>query len=623
MAEERNRKFKFLSIFLLLFLGVFVLGQVPSGGKKPPPKKIKHMHSDVMRVLPSKFEGNPFAYGKVGFEHDGTRLYSDSAVYYQKENYFRAWGNVRMINDTVTMTSDSLVYDGNTKIAKAFDRVHMKDKKSELFADYVEYNRVTDIAIASGNVVMIDPSQRIETPYMVYDRKSGIARTDQGAIIRGKDGTVTHTQVLVYNSKTKTIDFDRNTTIETPDYRINSDKMIMNQSTDVTEFIGRTTITDRKNPRNYISMPTGGGTFNKKTGEAFLKKRSTVYREGKELHGDEMYFNDKTGFGWAKGNVLIDDPEEKRFIRGEYGEAHRELDSAFVTGNAYAVKAFSTDSLYFHADTIMAVQRKDSTKVLKAYFNARYFKSNAQGKSDSIFYNETKGLMKFFRDPIMWSGEQQITGDTIYAYNNPELQIMDSVRVFNNAFAISKVDSLNDKEFNQVKGKFMTGFFLNNELNLVEVHENAQALNFVDDEDHVTKVKERIGINTSDCGIIEAEIKGSEVEVLACRIQANSKLYPESKLPEKSRFLKDFIWRGEEKMQKWQDIFDEPPAYLEVKMKESGTETQEMEKIDLDDVVSSNSNQSDSGSAIQVDPKLNEEADPIQNTVEPTKENEK
>lgn len=594
MAEEINKRLKFLSVFIILFSGIMTFGQTRTGSQNPPIKKIKHLHSDVMRVDPEKFEGNHFAYGKVGFEHDGTRLYSDSAVYYQKENFFRAWSNVRMINDTVSMTSDSLEYDGNTKIAKAFDRVHMKDSKSELFADYVEYNRVTDVAIASGNVVMVDPSQRIETPYMVYDRKTGIARTDQGAIIRGSDGTVTHTQILVYNSSTKTIDFDRNTTIETPDYRINSDKMIMNQATDVTDFIGRTTITDRKNPRNYILMPEGGGTFNKRTGEAFLKKRSTVYRDGKELHGDEMYFNDKTGYGWAKGDVLIDDPEEKRFIRGEYGEAFRELDSAYVTGNAYAVKAFSTDSLYFHADTIMAVQRKDSTRVLKAYFNAKYFKSNAQGKSDSIFYNETNGLMKFFRDPIMWSGEQQITGDTIYAYNNPQKEVMDSVRVFNNSFAISKVDSLNDKEFNQVKGKFMTGYFLNNKLNLVEVHENAQAINFVDDEDEKTQTKERIGINTSDCGIIEAEINGNQVDVLACRIQATSKLYPESKLPETSRYLKDFKWRGDEMMLRWQDIFDDPPEYLEVRIKENSTETTETERIDLEEILNSNNSQIDS-----------------------------
>ena len=580
-GEVVNKHIKILAVLLILMLGNFTVAQNQGD---PPVKKIKHLHSEVLRVMPDKFEGNPFMYGNVIFEHDGTKLYSDSAVFYQKENFFRAWSRVRIVNDTVTMVSDSLEYDGNTSIAKAFDNVHMKDKKSELFADYVEYNRVTDIAVASGNVVMIDPNQRVETSYMVYDRKTGEMRTDQGAVIRGSDGTVTHTQILVYNTNTKTIDFDRNVTIETPDYRINSDKMIMNQATDETIFVGRSTVTDRKNPRNYILMPEGGGTFNKRTGEAFLKKRSTVYRDGKELWGNEMYFNDKTGFGWAKGDVLINDPEENRFIKGEYGEAYRDLDSAFVTVNAYGVKAFAEDSLYFHADTIMAVRRHDadSTKLVKAFFNARYFKSNAQGKSDSISFNETKGIMKFFRNPIMWSGEQQITGDTIYAYNNPEKQVMDSVRVFNNAFAIAKSDSLTEKDFNQVKGKFMTGFFLNNKLNLVEVHENAQSVTYVDDEDEKTKEKERIGINLSDCGIIEAQINGNDVEVLSCRIQAASKLYPESKLPESSRYLKNFKWRGDEKMKRWQDIFDDPPDDLNNETNVQDTEKREI--IDLEEL---------------------------------------
>jgi hypothetical protein len=166
---------------------------------------------------------------------------------------------------------------------------------------------------------------------------------------------------------------------------------------------------------------------------------------------------------------------------------------------------------------------------------------------------------------------------------------MDSVRVFNNAFAISKSDSLTEKDFNQVKGKFMTGFFLNNELNLVEVHENAQSVTYVDDEDTENNEKERIGINLSDCGIIEAEINGNNVEVLACRIQATSKLYPESKLPESAKYLKDFNWRGNEKMLRWQDIFEDPPDYIEVRIKENGEEeTQEKtEIIDLDELLNS------------------------------------
>lgn len=575
---------KFLRIFLFLLAGCWLFGQ--NNPQNPPVKKIKHLHSDVMKTTPLKFEGNPFAYGNVIFEHDGTKLYSDSAVWYQDLNFFRAWSRVRIINDTVSMTSDSLEYDGNTKIAKGFDNVHLKDQKSELFADYVEYNRVIDVAVASGNVVMIDPSQRIETPHMVYDRKTGIARTDAGAVIRGNDGTVTNTRTLVYNANTKVIEFDNNVKIVTEEYAIDSKKMSMNQTTGETVFLDYSRVTDRKDPTNYILMPEGGGTFNKRTGEAFLNKRSTVYRQGKELHADKMYFNDKTGYGRAEGDVLINDPDEKRFIRGEYGEAFRELDSAYVTKNAYAVKAFKYDSLYFHADTIMAVQRKDSTKLIRGYFNARFFKSNAQGKADSIAYNETLGIMKFFRDPIMWSGEQQITGDTIYAYNNVIKEVMDSVRVWNNAFAIAKVDSLTEKDFNQVKGKFMMGLFLDNKLDWIEVHENAQSVTFVDEEEdpEKNKPKERIGINLSDCGIIEADINGSDVDVLSCRIQATSKLYPESKLPDKSRYLKDFKWRGDEIMKRWQEIFDDPPEHL---LTDPNPENSEREIILLDDLINS------------------------------------
>lgn len=588
MAEKTNKLLRKYSILFFLITGFLVLGQQGPGPKKEV-KKIKHLHSDMMRVDPNRFEGNPFAYGSVGFEHEGTRLYSDSAVYYQAENFFRAWSNVRVVNDTMNMRSDSLEYDGNNGVLKGFGDVHMKDSKSELFADYVEYDRVADFAIASGNVVMIDPSQRVETPYMTYDRKTGVASTDQGAVIRGKDGSVTHTQVLVYNANTQEITFDQNTMITTEDVRIVSDKMIMNQATDETVFIGRSTVTDRKNPRNYIVMPNGGGTYNKRTGEAFLRKRSTIYRDGKELWGDEIYFNEQTGYGWAKGDVLINDPEEKRFIRGQYGEAHRDVDSAFVTGNAYAVKAFSVDTLYFAADTIMAVKRIDSTQVLKAYHNARFYKSDNQGKSDSIFYNETKGLMKFFKDPIMWSGDQQITGDTIYAFNNPIKEVMDSVRIFNHAFAIAKVDSLNEKEFNQVKGRYMTGLFLDNKLKFIEVHENAQSITFVDEEDSENGTKERLGINLSDCGIIEAEIDDSNVDVLACLIQANSKLYPESKFPEEMYYLKDFRWRGDERMRRWQDIFVSLPDGIELQLKKETTEvvSEDTEIIDLDEIIES------------------------------------
>ncbi len=61
--------------------------------------------------------------------------------------------------------------------------------------------------------------------------------------------------------------------------------------------------------------------------------------------------------------------------------------------------------------------------------------------------------------PIFWTGQKQISGDKIEVYMNTQKEELDSIKVIGNAFAISKADSLNNKdEFNQVKGNFMTAF---------------------------------------------------------------------------------------------------------------------------------------------------------------------
>ncbi len=40
--------------------------------------------------------------------------------------------------------------------------------------------------------------------------------------------------------------------------------------------------------------------------------------------------------------------------------------------------------------------------------------TKAQGRADSLSFNETDGVLHFFRKPIFWSGEKQITGDKMF-----------------------------------------------------------------------------------------------------------------------------------------------------------------------------------------------------------------
>lgn len=542
-----------MKYYISLLLSIFLVGA--SFAQTPKKEKIKLQNFDFADRSPDAYEGNNLLHGNVIIEYKGDILYADSAVYYQNKNFVTAWSNVRIVSKDKTITAHKIDYDGVTSIVKAFKDVVLRDAKSTLTADFVEYNRITEIAHATGNVKITDPANTIDANEMFYNRKSELVTIPGTYKTISADGTLLEGKDIVYNVKDKSAVFNSEVFITDKDYTIYSRKMTTNDMTGVTTFRDYSKITRRNDPSQYII--TTDGDFNKKTGEAWLRKNSQLFYQGKMLTADKLYFNDKKGFGKGEGNVFLDDPQEKRFLRGDYGEAFRYLDSAYVTKNAYAVKAFEKDSLYIHADTLLAVRRhdKDSTTLIRAYNQARFFKSNANGKADSIIFNQTKGTMEFHKDPIVWSGENQVTGDFIESYLNTKTEKLDSIKVLNNAFVISRVDSISDKEFHQIKGKELTVLFFEDQIDYLDVEGNAVALTYMDDEDEKTKVKERYGVNISYCGIIEADVVGKDLELVACRIKSDGKMYPLSKFPDELRFLPDFNWRINERFLKWQDIF--------------------------------------------------------------------
>lgn len=544
-------KFK-ISIILSCILTASLFAQ-----KKPVKAKVKLQHADLVERNPNKYEGNQFLTGNVVIEYKGDLVYADSAVLYQDKNLAVVWSNSRLVSKDKTITADKMEYDGNTTIAKAFKNVVLTDPGSRITADYMEYNRTNEIATGIGKVEVKTPTQQISSEKIIYERLTGNIIVNDTYKTIGSDGTLVEGRNVVYNINSKSANFGSEVFITNKDYTIYSRKMTTNDLTGITTFRDYSKITRRNDPSQYII--TSDGDFNKKTGEAWLRNNSQVFYQGKMLTAKKLYFNDKTGFGKGEGEVFLDDPKEKRFLRGDYGEAFRYLDSAYVTKNAYAVKSFDKDSLYISADTLLAVKRHDvdSTSFIKAYHKARFYKSNANGKADSLVFNQTKGIMQFYKDPILWSGDNQVTGDYMEAYTNTKTNKMDSLKVFNNAFVIAKVDSLVDNEFHQIKGKYLTVLFQDDKIDFVNVEENAVALTYMDDTDAKTKKKERYGVNISYCGIIEVDVVGKDVELVACRIKSDGKMYPLSQFPDELRYLPDFKWRISERLNKWRDIFVE------------------------------------------------------------------
>ncbi|MBS1549179.1 MAG: organic solvent tolerance protein OstA [Bacteroidetes bacterium] len=504
-------------------------------------EKIHHTHSDFFSKDPKKYDGNPYFQGKVQFEHQGSVLNADVVILYQEQNFVKAIGNVRLQNpDGTVITAGEMEYDG-----------------------------VTQRGIARKNVVLTDPKQTIKTETLYYDKLQQKAYFNTGGTISDAQNTM-YTKSATYNVDTRLIDFSGNVKINNAEYTVEGQNIVQNQNTNTATFSGPTWITNKKNPQNRIF--TEKGIYNMNSKEVWLEKNATLYYNGKTLKGDTMYYNQITGFGKAKGRVTLNDPKERRFIKGGYGEIFEKKDSAVITEKPYAVKILDKDSIYFSAEKIITYQKTDSLDLkkklsfLRAFYKARMYKSNAQARADSISFNETDGVMHLFRKPILWSGEKQVSGDKIEAYFNTEKENIDSLKVIGNAFAISKADSLNMKdEFNQVKGKLMTVYYQNNEVHLAKVIGNAQAINYADDVNEKTNESERIGVAISSCGVIEALFEERKVQIISCQIGANSEVYPMSKIAKRDRFFPDFNWNTKDRPRKWEDILVDSPNNEEVK----------------------------------------------------------
>lgn len=512
-----------------------------------PGEKVKIIHADEIKKDPQKYDGNQFLTGHVQVEHQGSILTADEVVIYKEENFVKAIGNTKLQNtDGSVITAGEMEYDGNTQKG-----------------------------VARKNVILTDPKQTIRTDIMYYDRLSNQAYFNTGGTI--SDGqNVMYTKTATYFLDTKMIDFVGNVKIDSPDYIVEGVNIKQNQNTKVAEFFGPTTITNRTNPKNRVY--TERGTYKMNTKEAYLNKNSKIFYNDKILTGDDMYYNQLTGFGKATGNVTLDDPLERRYIKGGYGEIFEKKDSAMMTKSPYAVKILEKDSIYFASEKIISYQKPDSLDVtkkksfLRAFRKGRFYKSNAQGRADSIAFNETDGILHMYTKPVLWSGEKQVTGDKVEAYFNTETENIDSLKVIGNAFAISKVDSLNRKdEFNQVKGKLMTVYYEGNTIKEAKVIGNAQSIVYVDDENQQTKQKERIGITLSSCGIIGALFEEKALQIISCSIGATSDTYPMSMLEPSKRKFPDFNWNTRDRIRKWQDILVDTPNYEEIKYEPDNT----------------------------------------------------
>jgi lipopolysaccharide export system protein LptA len=491
-------------------------------------KKIVVEYAEFSDVNETEMSNVLLLTGNVRVRHDGALLYCNKAYFFKEENYIKAFGDVRILQgDTITLTSK-----------------------------YAEYNGDMKQAFASGNVIMSSPNSRVVTDTLNFDRNTQQAYYNTYGTITNKDNTLKSKSGIYYLAQKK-FQFKTAVTITNPKYVIQSNHLDFYEQSGHAYLFGPSTITSKE---NYIY--TEKGFYDTKKNFSHLVKNSYIKYNDKIIKGDSLYYDRNREFASATRNVKITDSINRGVIRGHYGEVYRDVktqkDSMFMTHRAVAVNYIENDSVYIHGKKLMITGKPDH-RIVRAYNNVRFFKTDMSGKCDSLHSDQKTGLTKLIKNPVLWNNDNQMTGDVMHLISNTKTEKLDSLKVLNNTFLVSK-DTLGTG-YNQVKGQNLYGKFRDNKLYEVDIVKNTEIIYYMRNEKN-----ELIGINKSLSSKINMTLDGNKINDITLYKQVEGEIFPENDLPENARKLRGFIWRGDERILSKEDIFPEEENQYHQKM---------------------------------------------------------
>tara|TARA_B100000508_G_scaffold98015_2_gene76888 strand:+ start:13475 stop:15076 length:1602 start_codon:yes stop_codon:yes gene_type:complete len=458
--------------------------------------------------------------GDVKIKHGKTYMDCDSAYVYSKTNTMKAYGNVHIYdNDGLELFGDSLKYFGDTKLAQ----------------------------VRGNEVKLIQDDMTLVTQFLDFDRNNEVGYYWNGGNIlmnNNKDSLFSYKGY--YFTQSSTMQFKDSVRLRTPDYIVKSDTLHYNSSSQKSHFFGPTFIESEGD----LIYTEKGWSDNKNKVSVFTKNAYIISKE-QELYGDSIYYNQKDGIGEVFNNVTLLDTSNNFMVQGEYVYLNQIDSTSLVLGEPMLTQFFEKDSLYLHADTLYS--NYDSTRkyrLIHAYPKAQFYKSDMQGKSDSLVFSDVDSSITMYHDPIIWSEANQITARLITIYKKGEN--IDRMTMDYRSFITSLEDSTSKyRKYNQIKGDSMIGHFKENRLNSVDVNHNGVSIYFAKEDSGGY-----IGMNKSKSEYMTIYLDSNSVKEIMFRQSPEATLYPIKDVTPRMQYLKRFKWRDSERPKKREDIFN-------------------------------------------------------------------
>lgn len=470
--------------------------------------------------------------------------HADKGILLPDAGYRKLLGNVKLAHDSMQMDCDSAYFSQLKNQFEGFSKVHAEQGDTvHLYGEYIKYDGNTKKAKVRKKVKLIDPKITLTTDSLDYDYNQNVGAYDYGATIVDTANVLT-SKIGRYFVNESLFLFSDSVKLVNDDFTMYSDTLKYNTKTGIVYIVGKTRIVSEEGV-----LMARGGWYDTRRGIAKLTKDAELLKGDQLLKGDSIAYDKSTGVGRAFGNVCLSDKKNKSSIYGEKAIYYRNLEKAMVTDSALFVQVAETDTLFLHADTLRAMSDTIADeRIIRAYNNVRFFRSDFQGKCDSLVYESRDSTMSMYYDPILWAQGNEMKSEFIEVLPYKKEAYRAYLR--RKAFVIAQEDSA---MFNQIKGREIIAFIHNKNLYKVDVSGNAQSIYYFRDGEGIDAPI--LGMNKVECSSIVMHFKERRVIRITSITTPESVMKPLEQLEAKDKELRDFKWNPELRPVDRYDVF--------------------------------------------------------------------
>ena len=580
-----------LCLFVLCMpLSSYAQGKRQNKSKKQTKKKAEWVfldHADDLSYDEAKRPGVQIAKGKVRFRFEDYTLACDSAFFNQFANTFQALGHVKMHRSTgnINLTCERASYNSMTRIFQARKKVILTQPGNSLHCDSLDYNSNThqanyvghgrlvgngstitsqngeyntqthDSHFTGNKVILRSPEYNLTTPDLTYNTHTKQGHVQGKSVIRTANREVIHTDNADFNGLSHSFTTHGHSTVTSPERDIEGDNMDYDRSTGRGEGHGHVRVNDKQGGRiitgDNVKFRTASVVKNHKTHNEVVEfegegnSKIIDHPAQRTIKGDYLSYNSVTGEGFGEGNVDYIDHKQKNAFLGDY--VHYTPLDAIAYGKAIGKEFSQGDTLFVHADTILMkgiVENKkigertvqDTIRTFYGVNNVRAFRTDAQAVCGLLIACTRDSSMTMYKDPIVWSGQRQMFGDSIRCFMNDST--IREAHVMGNAMSIELMPD--GEHYNQVSAKLMNGFFTDGKIRWGEAMGNVFVIYYpVDDKD-----SSLIGLNYTETDTMRFYMTPTVERKLQKIWMPKSKgtLYPMNQIPADKKTLKGFAW---------------------------------------------------------------------------------